>query len=877
VAMKRVRFRYLTGIKRDAFQNARLTGSWDAGGRFSNTWSTIPMAKITAEDGCPAFEASVDFPDDQAGWWFRWGVIIDAPSGANLWGIPTEVKVRDSTERVRVFWLDGGPGVQEQDFYLSLSRWLGAQPFSRAGTADPCLRFAAWAPNARQVDVVMGMIWDATAAAPTPLKKSIPYDEVAGGYIGDKGQGTHPGFAPFLMTEGPDSVWTTDPSEPRLKDYTAFDHQVYIYRVTKDSGTVAFRTDLYSRCQMGSGNFNPAGSAFTGLMKDLDGSVGCSTVINPDTVTKFFEETKKFDGVDKAIFPEETFIPAKDFWHDEFNQAKPVPRRVEDLVNYELHLGALGFGRPGPGTMQDALDLVDYLVDLGVNAVELLPMSQFGGDDANWGYATSHYFAIEYSGGGRDKFKFFIKKCHQNGIAVIVDVVYNHFVHQAERAEWLYDTDAPEKSPYYWYEGRPSDYPDYEFLAAHPAPNSAPAPGQGGFVDNVSTAYAPAYHQEMVRKLFISSAVALIEEFHVDGFRADQTTSIREYNMIHADAVLNGYDRNRFPNVRGVPDANIYGAKLLREWTRTLKTIKPDIMLMAEDHSQDEASVTRSPDAGGLGFDAAWYANYHHHLVGLNYGPEYAKLIPTAGQGTDIPLAMGYFAGALGWTGSGKVVYHVSHDEAGNAGHDNGDPTTRSHRTIVAALARTQPDDPITGLERKYAEARCRFAFGVTVLSAGTPMFLFGEEVGFQRDFLYNMVLANREDLKGKRDGDGKHLFAFYSAVIKLRLSPASPGLRSRDITVLHTNDAGRVIVFRRRGSGQEYLVLASLSNTPYRSGYIVWHPEIPAGFWREIFNSDSVAYGGNDVGNFGATIPSQAGRFEAVIPANGLVVFQKV
>jgi 1,4-alpha-glucan branching enzyme len=214
--MKRVRFRYLPGIKRDAFSNARLTGSWDAGGRYSTMWSTTPMAKVTAEDGCTAYEASVDFPDDQAGWLFRWGVISDAPSGNNLWGIPTEVKVRDSTEQVRVFWLDGGPGVQEQDFYLSLSRWLGAQPFFRAGAAGPCFRFAVWAPNARQVEVVMGMLSDATAAAPTPLKKSIPYDQVAGGSIGDRGQGAHPDFAPFPMTKGPDGVWTTDsPSTAR--------------------------------------------------------------------------------------------------------------------------------------------------------------------------------------------------------------------------------------------------------------------------------------------------------------------------------------------------------------------------------------------------------------------------------------------------------------------------------------------------------------------------------------------------------------------------------------------------------------------------------------------------------------------------------------
>ena len=131
---------------------------------------------------------------------------------------------------------------------------------------------------------------------------------------------------------------------------------------------------------------------------------------------------------------------------------RPIPRRVEDLVIYELHLGALGYGKPGPGTFADAIALLDYLVELGVSAVELLPMAEFGGEE-NWGYGSSHYFAIEYSGGGRDQAKFFIKECHRRGLAVISDVVYNHFTPDGERAEWMYDTDDNERNAYYWYEG----------------------------------------------------------------------------------------------------------------------------------------------------------------------------------------------------------------------------------------------------------------------------------------------------------------------------------------------------------------------------------------------------------------------------------------
>lgn len=863
-----IRFVYMTGLKRSIFRNVRLLGSWDATGLYSGAWSSTSMIEITGEDGCPAFEATVPLDSSQVGWWFQWGVMLDGPPGNNVWGIVTEVNDINSSQRERALKLrpaaaDGS--VQEERYYFTHCRRLGAQKFG----ADQ-IRFAAWAPNAQSVRLVLGTTWDRSAPK-KPLEgldgvQSLAVDQIMGGYISDGGDGVWGGRGPFPMKRLPDGVWVTDP----IDDYKKLDHMSYMFEVTNDAKQVKYRTDIHSRCQIGPGQTNPNGNPYDGRMLDLDGLVSCSVVIDPDTVTQYFQE---------PVFPEKNFIPLTDFWEtaeyrvddkvlvaaNEFDPTKPVPKRVEDLIIYELHLGALGFGKKqdgqdAPGSIEDAVNFLDQLVALGVNAVELLPLSEFGGTEANWGYSTSHYFAIEYNGGGRDKYKFFIKACHQRGIAVIMDVVYNHYNHNAERAEWLYDTDADEKNPYYWYEGRPSDYPRYEQAAADPniPPEKRPAPHQGGYLDNLSTAYAPRYHEEIVRKLFTSSAAALVEEFRVDGFRADQTTSIHAYNVRHADGVP-------------VPSANIFGIKLLKEWARTLRMIRPDIMLMAEDHSNWD-KVTQSPDQDGLGFDATWYADFHHHLVGQNYESNYAKLIPTAGYGNDGPLAMDWFAGALGASGQNKVVYHTSHDEAGNAGKDDPRPDFRTHRTIIAAV-RAQPSDVLTGDTRRYAEARCRFAFGTAMLSAGTPMFLFGEEVGAQKDFIYDQVLANREDLVGLRQSTGKFLFAFYRDLIQLRL--AHPGLRSRNIDVLYSHNANRVLAFRRWDGNENFLVLASLNNHPFGSGYVVQNARLPDGSWKEVFNSDSDRYGGWNVGNFGSTIHSSNGWFNAVIPSNGFVVFQ--
>jgi 1,4-alpha-glucan branching enzyme len=838
-----VRFVYSTGMKKDLFQNARLRGSWDRNGRYTEQWTENTMEPGVLENGSIYFTATVALNEAEAGREFRWGVIFDAPQGTNQWGILTEINSTASTDRYRTFVLEKGgtDRPQEEIYHLTHIRWLGANKQNatgrgEAGTAgrrgpnvttdrgaagiagrnEPGLRFGVWAPNAEKVDVVFGG---------------------ESGYIADDGFGVNESsdFSPLSMIRLKNGVWMTE----IIPRFSRYDHRPYMYRIWKEGrntsseGEASYRTDLYSRCQIGSGSYDPRGGHFTGKITDLDGTKSCSVVIDPETVAKNFKED---------VWPEHEFIQEEEFWKDEFTEGKSLPGRVEDLVIYELHIGALGFGKNRPGNFEDAIELLDYLNDLGVNAIELLPISEFEGW-AQWGYGTSHYFALEYSAGGRDQFKHFIRACHRRGIAVIMDVVYNHYHHDAERAEWAYDSDVPEHNMYYWYEGRPSDYP--RFIEAVPDGQKE----HGGYIDNMSTGYAPRYSEEMVRKMFISSIATLVENFHIDGFRMDQTTSIHAYNVLHA-------------NGRPAGNVNIFGAKFLRELCSTLKMIKPNVILTAEDHSNWD-KVAEQTDKGGLGFDAVWYADFYHHLSGdTGRGPEYANLLTTAGNGDDRPLSMDYFAGALLASASKKVVYNESHDEAGNSPH--------SMRTIRAAVNGAA----LSGENRRVAEARCRFAAGMSMLSAGTPLFLMGEEVGAQKDYKYSDFIDNREDLYGQRGRDGRFLFRFYQELIHFRLN--NPGSRSHNIEILHVHNANRVLVFRRWDDHQEFIIAASLNNHPFTGGYVIENQRIANGRWQEVFNSDAEDYGGNNSGNYGMDMLSSNGRISVVIPANGFVVLER-
>jgi len=803
MATQTVEFQFITGLKRAILRNPRLLGSWDGSGRYSDQWTESPMQEEIGTDGCPVFKgsATLDLADKDK--IFKWGVLLDGPQGTNFWGMPTELKDVNSTERHRQFQLKGnGSAPQVERYYWTYLRRLGANKYSAAGSASPGLRFAVWAPNAQSAEVVFG--------------------KPDSGYIADDGTGIDSTRPAIVLSPSADGIWEGGPPG----NFDAFMGLPYMYRIKNAQGQTVYRTDVFSRSQFGRGDINPAAKAWPGSAETLDGTVSCSVVIDPDVVRRTFASAPAGQKPD--------LIPAEQFWATEFTSGLPVPTRLEDLVLYELHVGALGFGKAGPGDLGDAIQFLDHLVDLGVNAIELEPMLEFCGNAA-WGYGSTHHLCIECSAGGRDKYRHFVRACHQRGIAVVQDVVYNHYGCNAERAQWQFDSTTPEQNIYYWYERRSGD------------PNGS----DGDYVDNGSTGFTPRFWEEIVRQQFISGAAFLVEEMHIDGLRVDLTQAIHRDNVLHNDG-------------RSVSSANIFGQKLLREWSRTLRMIRPTVMLVAEDHTGWDA-VTKSPDQAGLGFDARWEVQFYHNLIGdSNMAGGTARLLKYAGSGGNEPLQMDCFSGALYGSRYSQVVFHESHDEAGNEHDQNG-----TERTLVVAVNGA----PLVGATRTFAEARSRVCFGLSLLSAGTPMFFMGEEIGAQKRYTYNGFLSSREDILGERAGNGKTLFRFYQDLISL--SRRLRSIRTHNIDILHQCNPNRVVAFKRWLGSEEVIVVASLNNTAFANGYVIekdW-PAIPDAGWKEVFNSDAGIYGGQNTGNGGATIASCEGRLNVVVPANGFVV----
>jgi 1,4-alpha-glucan branching enzyme len=790
--MPSVEFRYLTGIRGAPFTAARLRGSWDEAGRFAEPWTDRAMEAFTAEDGCLGFRATVALASSGVGRRFHWGVAVDGPRGANTWGIPSESDDPVVVERFRTFVLESGAA--RQDYFLTFARRLGARKHFALGR-PPEVSFAVWAPYAERVDVVFAL-------------RERPY-------IFDSGAGIDEARAPLALVRGADGVWFGVLQEA----FPSVEGLPYMYRVVSEEGVVTYRTDVFSRRQSGQGDVLPERGGWDGRVESLDGSVSCSVVVAHDHV----------------LAEPETDAPRvsrEEFWQHELDPARPLPTRLEDLVIYELHIGGLGFGQDGAGTLTDAIAFVDHLVELGVNCVELMPVNEFSGD-ASWGYGQTHHFAFESSAGTIDDYRHFVRKCHRHGIAVIQDVCYNHYDFRAERAQWQFDSAAPEHNAYFWYEGVPAD---------HPSPD-------GGYLDNGSSGFAPRYHEEVVRQQFIASAALMLDECHVDGFRVDLTQAFHRDNAQHSNGLV-------------IQRANLFGQKLLREWTRTLRLLRPNVLLIAEDHTGWDG-VTESTDLGGLGFTSRWQASFYHDLVGdADSASGHARVLRSAGFGDGRPLELFRLAASLYDSQRNRVVYHESHDEAGNAGG--------SERTLTTAVAGA----PLLGETRRYAEARARVAFSLALFSAAAPLFFMGEEVGSSQRYTVFDFMRQREDPRELRRGLGAGMFAYYQDAIALRKH--RPALRAQSLDVIHANPDGRVIAFVRRSGVDELLVVASLKNEAYDEGYVIQTDELrlPNGAWREILNSDGSRYGGNDFGNGGAALPAFGGRFEAKLPACGVLVF---
>lgn len=181
--------------------------------------------------------------------------------------------------------------------------------------------------------------------------------------------------------------------------------------------------------------------------------------------------------------PSEVIDPGRFRWHDADWQGRPW----EDAVLYELHLGCF----TPAGTLKAAQDKLDYLVDLGITAVELMPVADFPGA-RGWGYDGVDLYAVESRYGHPDDLKAFVEAAHLRGLMVFLDVVYNHF--------------GPEGNYLYRYA------PDF-------------------FTDRHHTPWGNAINfdgdtSHWVREFFIHNALFWLEEYHLDGLRLDAVHAI---------------------------------------------------------------------------------------------------------------------------------------------------------------------------------------------------------------------------------------------------------------------------------------------------------------------------------------------------------------
>ena len=182
-----------------------------------------------------------------------------------------------------------------------------------------------------------------------------------------------------------------------------------------------------------------------------------------------------------------------------------------DLVIYELLFRDFSES----GDISGAMEHLDYLENLGINAIELMPVQEFDGNDS-WGYAPNSYFALDKAYGTRDMYKQFIDECHARGIAVIVDVVYNHLTGSSTLAKLYWNSTTDQTA---------DNNPWFNVTAPHP------------FSVYHDLRHDNAFVQDYVKR----SLEYLLEEYHVDGFRFDLTKGFTQNDQ--GDASLYNSER----------------------------------------------------------------------------------------------------------------------------------------------------------------------------------------------------------------------------------------------------------------------------------------------------------------------------------------------
>jgi maltooligosyltrehalose trehalohydrolase len=286
----------------------------------------------------------------------------------------------------------------------------------------------------------------------------------------------------------------------------------------------------------------------------------------PDPASRF-----QPDGVHG---PSQVVDPSGFEWTDDGFRAPGLDR----LTFYELHVGTF----TPEGTFAGVAGRLPYLADLGVTAIELMPVADFPGA-RNWGYDGVALFAPARCYGDPDALRTLVDAAHRHGLAVFLDVVYNHFGPDGAYANVF--------SPHY-------------FTDRHRSPW-----GRGVNLDGP--------HSREVRRFFIENALHWTREYHVDGLRLDATHALQDDGPVH----------------------------FLSELTSTVRAqAGRPVVFVAEDH-RNRADLIRPVQVGGEGVDAVWADDFHHEVRVHTAGDREGYYRDYTGTTTDLAttLRQGWF------------------------------------------------------------------------------------------------------------------------------------------------------------------------------------------------------------------------------------------
>lgn len=420
-------------------------------------------------------------------------------------------------------------------------------------------------------------------------------------------------------------------------------------------------------------------------------------------------------------------VDAADFrWTDGGWRGIPL----EDYVIYELHTGTF----TPEGTFEAIVARLPYLRDLGVTAIEIMPVAEFPGR-RNWGYDGVDLYAPQSTYGGPAGLKTLVDACHRHGIAVVLDVVYNHL---GPEGNYL-----PEFAPF--------------FTAAYRTPWGDAINYDGGGSDGV-------------RRFVVDNALYWLTEYHVDALRLDAIHGIFDFGARH---ILQ---------------------EMAEAFHAQAESLGRAAFLIAESDLNDPRLI-RPPALGGYGVDAQWLDDFHHSLLTAltpdrrGYLDDFDGL-PSLGKA----LAKGFVyegqrsryrgrrhgAPSPGLPGRQFVAFTLNHDQVGNA-HQGIRPShllSLEQQKLAAAVLFFAPYVPLLFMGQEYGETAPFYYF----TDHGDPKLIAAVREGRRREtaeFLAGREFADPQDPatceRSKLDWDlarkpphGGHL-AWYRDWIALR------------------------------------------------------------------------------------------------------------